>query len=101
MNYLAALNSSLAGFLEHAPLVNPLGEDIEDPYGGTFKVTRGLSSSFPGRVLSTPLSESALTGLAAGLALRGLKPVLEIMFGDFLSLCFDQLINHAAKFSTM
>ena len=101
MKYLAALNASLARLLERDPLVYLLGEDIEDPYGGAFKVTRGLSSRFPGRVVSTPISESALTGLAAGMALRGLKPVLEIMFGDFLSLCFDQIINHAAKFGSM
>lgn len=101
MNYLAALNTALAGLLERDPLVLLLGEDIEDPYGGAFKVTRGLSGRFPGRVLSTPISESALAGLAGGLALRGMKPVLEIMFGDFLTLCCDQLLNHAAKFDPM
>ncbi|MBN1149178.1 MAG: hypothetical protein JXA78_18100, partial [Anaerolineales bacterium] len=63
--------------------------------------TRGLSSAFPGRVLSTPISEAGFVGLATGMALRGLRPVVEIMFGDFLALAADQLINHAAKFRWM
>jgi pyruvate/2-oxoglutarate/acetoin dehydrogenase E1 component len=78
-----------------------LGEDILDPYGGAFKVTRGLSTKFPERVLTTPISESALVGIASGMALRGLRPVAEIMFGDFITLITDQLVNHAAKFRWM
>ncbi|MFC1885945.1 alpha-ketoacid dehydrogenase subunit beta [Thermodesulfobacteriota bacterium] len=76
-----------------------LGEDICDPYGGAFKVTKGLSSKYPERVINTPISESAITGLAAGLSLRGLRPVLEIMFGDFLSIAFDQILSNISKFS--
>jgi pyruvate/2-oxoglutarate/acetoin dehydrogenase E1 component len=78
-----------------------LGEDILDPYGGAFKVTRGLSTKFPDRVLTTPISEAAIMGVANGMALRGLRPVAEIMFGDFVTLIADQLINHAAKFRWM
>ncbi len=78
-----------------------LGEDILDPYGGAFKVTRGLSTKFPERVLTTPISEAAIMGIANGMALRGLRPVAEIMFGDFVTLIADQLINHAAKFRWM
>jgi 2-oxoisovalerate dehydrogenase E1 component len=78
-----------------------LGEDIEGPYGGAFKVTKDLSREFPGRVRNTPISESAIVGLGNGLALCGLVPVCEIMFGDFLTLAADQLINHAAKFRHM
>lgn len=78
-----------------------LGEDVLDPYGGAFKVTRGLSTAFPGRVLTTPISEAAIVGIAAGMALRGLRPVVEIMFGDFITLIADQLINHIAKFRFM
>lgn len=78
-----------------------LGEDICDPFGGAFKVTKGLSSQFPHRVLNTPMSESALAGVIAGMALRGLKPVLEIMFGDFVTLCVDQIVNHGSKFRWM
>lgn len=78
-----------------------LGEDIEGPYGGAFKVTKELSREFPGRVRNTPISEAAVVGLGNGLALSGLVPVCEIMFGDFLALAFDQLLNHAAKFRYM
>lgn len=101
MNYLESLNLSLGNLLEESPEVIILGEDLLDPYGGAFKVTRGLQSRFPTRVLTTPISEAALTGIANGMALRGLRPVLEIMFGDFLTLCVDQILNHGAKFRTM
>jgi 2-oxoisovalerate dehydrogenase E1 component len=78
-----------------------LGEDIEGPYGGAFKVTKSLSLEFPGRVKNTPISESAIVGLGNGLALAGLVPVCEIMFGDFLTLAADQWVNHASKFRYM
>ncbi len=78
-----------------------LGEDIEAPYGGAFKVTKGLSVEFPGRVRNTPISEATIIGMWNGLALGGHIPVCEIMFGDFLTLAADQLINHASKFHHM
>lgn len=78
-----------------------LGEDIRDPYGGAFKVTKGLTAEFSDRILNTPISEAGFTGLAIGLAIGGMKPVVEIMFGDFATLCFDQLLNHAVKFNWM
>lgn len=78
-----------------------LGEDILSPYGGAFKVTRELSFLRPDRVFSTPISESALTGISNGLALNGFKPFAEIMFGDFMTLAFDQIVNHASKFHHM
>ncbi|MCC7009034.1 MAG: pyruvate dehydrogenase [Acidobacteria bacterium] len=78
-----------------------LGEDIRSPYGGAFKVTRGLSDRHPARVLNTPISEAAIVGLGIGLAMNGLRPVCEIMFGDFLTLAADQIINHASKFPYM
>lgn len=98
---LDSLNSALRKALTSDERVYLLGEDILDPYGGAFKVTRGLSSEFPGRVLTTPLSEAGIIGLASGMALRGLRPVAEIMFGDFVTLIADQVINHAAKFRWM
>jgi pyruvate/2-oxoglutarate/acetoin dehydrogenase E1 component len=98
---LDSINSALYRALESDPSVVLLGEDLLDPYGGAFKATRGLSSSFPGRVLSTPISEAGIVGVATGMALRGLRPVVEIMFGDFMTLVADQLINHATKFSWM
>ncbi len=78
-----------------------VGEDLLDPYGGAFKVTKGLSTKFPDRVLTTPLSEAGFTALAAGMAIRGLRPVVEIMFGDFLMLAADQFINHIGKYRWM
>jgi acetoin:2,6-dichlorophenolindophenol oxidoreductase subunit beta len=78
-----------------------LGEDILDPYGGAFKVTRGLSTDFPQRIFTTPISEAAIAGVSAGLALAGFRPIAEIMFGDFLALCFDQVLNHITKYEAM
>jgi len=98
---LESLNKALHQALAADERVLLLGEDILDPYGGAFKVTRGLSESFPNQVLSTPISEAAIVGVAIGMALRGLRPVVEIMFGDFVTLTADQLINHAAKFHWM
>ncbi len=98
---LESLNRALHHLMENDPRVYVLGEDILDPYGGAFKVTRGLSTRFPERVLTTPISEAAIVGLATGMALRGLRPIVEIMFGDFLTLTADQIINHAAKFRWM
>jgi len=98
---LQSLNAALHQAFAADECIYLLGEDILDPYGGAFKVTQGLSTAFPGRVLTTPISEASLVGLGAGMALRGLRPVVEIMFGDFLSLAADQIINHAAKFRWM
>ncbi len=98
---LDRLNFALHHAMETDERVHVIGEDILDPYGGAFKVTRGLSTKFPERVLTTPISEAAITGVAAGMALRGLRPVAEIMFGDFITLIADQLVNHAAKFRWM
>ena len=101
MRYVQALNDTLRSILRDDPRVIVLGEDIADPYGGAFKVTKGLSTEFPDRVRTTPVSEGAITGLSAGLALAGYRPVLEIMFGDFLTLCFDQVVNHISKYERM
>jgi len=78
-----------------------IGEDIESPYGGAFKCTAELSTRFPGRVRNTPISELAIVGVGNGLALGGMRPVVEIMFGDFVTLALDQWVNHAGKFAYM
>jgi len=98
---LESLNSGLHQAFAQDERVYLLGEDILDPYGGAFKVSRGLSSAYPQRVLTTPISEAGIVGVAAGMALRGLLPVVEIMFGDFVTLIADQVINHIAKFRWM
>ncbi|MGA2010808.1 MAG: transketolase C-terminal domain-containing protein [Solirubrobacteraceae bacterium] len=101
MIYARALGDALHRALSEDERVVVLGEDIADPYGGAFKVTRGLSTAFPERVRTTPISEAAIAGVAAGLALAGYRPVAEVMFGDFLALCFDQILNHIAKYEAM
>ncbi len=98
---LDSLNAGLLSALDRDETVHLLGEDILDPYGGAFKVTRGCSTAHPRRVWAAPISEAGLAGVAAGMALRGLRPVLEIMFGDFTTLLADQLINHISKFRWM
>lgn len=98
---LDSLNAGLHQAMADDASVVLMGEDLLDPYGGAFKVTRGLSSAYPRRVRTTPISEAGITGVAGGMALRGLRPVVEIMFGDFISLAADQLINHLAKFRYM
>jgi 2-oxoisovalerate dehydrogenase E1 component len=98
---LAAVRLGLDTALRENPKALLIGEDVESPYGGAFKASLGLSDSHPGRVLNTPISEHALVGLGNGLALGGYHPMVEIMFGDFLTLATDQWVNHAAKFAGM
>jgi 2-oxoisovalerate dehydrogenase E1 component len=100
-NVRVALNRALRDLLRHDARVVLLGEDLHEPYGGAFKVTAGLSAEFAGRVISTPISEAGITGAGIGMALDGARPVVEIMFADFLTLCMDQLYNHAVKFPGM
>jgi len=95
------IRSGLKKLLEQDNRVILLGEDLQDPYGGAFKATKGLSTNFPGRVLNTPISEAAITGFGNGLALAGARPVVEIMFGDFVMLAADQLVNQGSKFAYM
>ncbi|NBE98018.1 alpha-ketoacid dehydrogenase subunit beta [Nonomuraea sp. KC401] len=95
------LNAALHRLMADDQGLHLLGQDIADPYGGAFKVTRGLSTGFPGRVLSTPISESAIVGMGTGLALCGEPAIVEIMFGDFAGLAFDMLVNFASKAVTM
>jgi 2-oxoisovalerate dehydrogenase E1 component len=96
-----SLNTALRYLLETDARTLLIGEDLHDPYGGAFKVTKGLSDDFPDRVISTPISEAGITGASIGLSLDGYLPVMEVMFADFLSLCMDQLFNHAVKFPGM
>jgi pyruvate/2-oxoglutarate/acetoin dehydrogenase E1 component len=98
---LADLNHGLRECFEESSDVVFWGEDILAPYGGAFKVSGDLSERFSNRVFTTPISEGAIVGLGVGAAMRGLKPVVELMFGDFVTLAADQLINHAAKFPGM
>jgi acetoin:2,6-dichlorophenolindophenol oxidoreductase subunit beta len=96
-----AINLALEKIIHKNSDVYLLGEDLLDPYGGAFKVTKGLSSKFPENIIPTPISEASFVGMATGMAMTSLRPVVEIMFGDFLSLAFDQILNHASKFEAM
>ncbi len=96
-----ALNRALHRLLREDPLAVVVGMDILDPYGGAFKVEKGLSTAFPERVIPTPVCETSLTGLCGGMALRGLHPVLQIMFGDFLTLGVEPLVNYISKYRAM
>lgn len=98
---LESINHALHAWLSEDPAAILLGEDIRSPYGGAFKATKGLSDEFPDRLINTPISEAGIVGVGNGLALGGARPIVEIMFGDFLTLCMDQLVNHAAKFGAM
>jgi 2-oxoisovalerate dehydrogenase E1 component len=92
-----SLNAAVLDLLEHDPDVHVFGQDLLDPYGGAFAVTKGVSTRFPDRIHPTPISETAIVGSATGFALEGGKAIAEIMFGDFVALAADQLANSAAK----
>ena len=96
-----ALRATLAHILREDPRALLLGEDI-GLYGGAFGVTRGLFNEFgPQRLVETPISEASIVGAGTGMALMGLRPIIEIMFMDFLPLAMDQILNHASKFHFM
>ena len=101
LTYLESLRGCLHTLMEEDPTVILLGEDLLDPYGGAFKVTKGLSTRFPDRVFTTPICEATIVGLGVGAALQGLRPIVEVMFGDFLTLACDQIVNHAVKYQQM
>lgn len=106
-----AINEALDLEMRRDPTVIVMGEDIaggagaqgeEDAWGGVLGVTKGLIGKYGAkRVMDTPLSESAYIGAAVGAAACGLRPVAELMFLDFMGVCFDQIFNQAAKFKYM
>ena len=101
ISYKDALNEALRQEMQRDENVIVIGEDV-GVYGGGFEVTGGLIREFgPKRVLDTPISEAAFIGTAIGAALGGLRPVAELMFGDFMAVCWDQIMNEAAKIRFM
>ena len=98
MKFVTSINNALDRLLLENKNIVFYGEDLADPYGGAFKVSKGLSTKYPDRVLSTPISEAAMIGIAGGMAVGGVRPVVEIMFGDFMMLGADQLLNHLVKY---
>jgi acetoin:2,6-dichlorophenolindophenol oxidoreductase subunit beta len=100
MNLLQAINGGLRAEMAADPCVYVLGEDVA--LGGPYGATKDLAEEFGvNRVINTPISEGTVVGLAIGAALQGLRPVVEIMFIDFITLAMDQLVNHAAKLHYM
>ena len=92
-----AINEALREELRRDPTVFVIGEDVAEA-GTPFKVLLGLVDEFgPGRVIDSPISEAGITGIGVGAAMTGMRPVVDIMFGDFLTLTMDQLANQAAK----
>lgn len=100
-NVRAQLNAALHDLMANHSDVVLLGEDMHEPYGGAFKVTQGLSDKYTDRVICSPISEGGIVGTAIGLAMSGFKPIVEIMFADFVTLAMDQIYNHAVKFPGM
>ncbi len=110
-SYRQAINEAIAQEMRRDPTVIVMGEDNaggmgapgeDDAWGGALNVTKGLMPEFGRqRVLDTPISESAFIGAAAGAAVTGLRPVVELMFVDFMGVCFDQIFNQAGKFRYM
>jgi pyruvate dehydrogenase E1 component beta subunit len=110
ISYQQAINEALRQEMERDPTVLVMGEDNaggegapgeRDAWGGVLGVTKGLYPQFPDRVLDTPISESGFIGAAIGAAAAGMRPVAELMFIDFMGVCFDQIFNQAAKFKYM
>src|SRR5437879_5975158 len=96
MSYVAAVNAALKRALAERPEVIVYGEDVGDP-GGVFGQTKGLRREFGARVFDTPISESAILGTAIGAAMFQMRPVVEIMWSDFVLVALDQLVNQAAN----
>lgn len=103
ISFAQAINQALDEAMGADPKVMIMGEDIADAQGGgVFKATKGLSTKYgTGRVRTTPIAEQAIMGAAVGAAIAGYRPVAEIMFMNFLTVCMDQLVNHAAKLRFM
>lgn len=99
LRYSRAIRSALSDALAEDSRVFLAGVDVAG--GNVFGLTRGLSDLYPGRVLDTPISETAVVGLAVGASMAGMRPVVEIMYLDFIGVCLDQIMNQAAKLRYM
>jgi len=97
LTYIAAISEALREEMRRDPNVLLLGEDIGGSFGGAFKVTKGFEEEFgPRRIINTPLAELGFVGAASGMALMGLRPVVEMQFADFISSAFDSIVQFAA-----
>lgn len=97
LTYIAAISEALREEMRRDPSVLVIGEDVADPFGGAFKVTKGLSTEFgEERVMNMPMAELGFVGAATGMALMGLRPVIEMQFADFITAAFDSIAQYAA-----
>lgn len=97
LTYLEAIAEAIAFEMERDENVMVLGEDVGGDFGGAFKVTKGLAAKFgDDRVLNTPIAELSFTGMATGMALMGMRPIIEMQFADFISTAFDSIVQFAA-----
>jgi pyruvate/2-oxoglutarate/acetoin dehydrogenase E1 component len=102
ITYREAIREALDEELARDERVFLIGEDIADPFGGTYKVTQGLSTKYGAqRVRNTPIAEAGYIGISVGAAMLGMRPVAELMYVDFAACCFDALANQAAKIRYM
>lgn len=110
ISFQQSINEALSQEMERDSRIVLMGEDVAggcggdgkmDAWGGVLGVTKGLWDKFGDRVIDTPISESAFIGAAFGTSLSGLRPVVELMFVDFMGVCFDQIFNQGAKFRYM
>lgn len=105
--YIQAVGEGLAQEMQRDPTVIAFGEDsvggagCDGPLGHAWGATKGLHEQFPGRILDTPITEAAFVGAAVGAAATGLRPVVDLIFVDFIAVCFDQVVNQAAKLRYM
>ena len=99
MRTIDAIRQALDIELRRDPSVIVLGEDVS--YGGPFGATKGLAETYGSRIRDTPISEATVVGMTVGAALAGCRPVVEVMYIDFITLAMDQLVNHAAKLRYM
>jgi acetoin:2,6-dichlorophenolindophenol oxidoreductase subunit beta len=100
ITFSKALNEALHQEMERDEKVFIIGEDVAK-MGGDFGITTGIWKRWPNRAYDTALSESAIVGLSCGAAICGLRPVAELMFADFIGVCYDQIVNNAAKLCYM
>ncbi len=97
LTYIAALSEAMREEMRRDPNVLIMGEDIAGDFGGAFKATKGFEAEFGAhRVLNTPIAELGFVGAATGMALMGLRPIIEMQFADFISSAFDSIVQFAA-----
>ena len=100
MAFNEAIRSALHEEMERDESVFVIGEDVST-HGGPYKVTEGIPEAFPGRIFETPIAEAGIVGIGVGAAMAGMRPVVELMYLDFVTCAMDEVVNQAAKMRYM